>query len=265
MTLSLTQKSQIRRHLRYPNIGFASVSATGGGGSLGTNESIYASSYFGVLEYRMRNLLPCDEAALTGAAYGSIEVVGIPAVGDTVVLSFSNEATGGPLAENVELTVTATKNEAGSACNFALAIAVKIGQTQSLLSAGFRAFQADSTVGIINSNLFQVTAIGTGQTGVVVDENGSSFPEPSVQVAKTAGVPVVMYGLLPILNYLFGAIGTATTRQGTLQADVFKARQDEVEARRDLYEYYQKRLSDFMDVPINPQARSSSGYGQIIY
>ena len=100
---------------------------------------------------------------------------------------------------------------------------------------------------------------------VQIANNGYVLPDPAVQVDIKAGVPVIMRGYLPILNYLYGAIGSATSRLGTKQADVFKARQDEVAERKKLYEFYQSELASFIDIPINPMSKGGKrAYGQIV-
>lgn len=279
MPLTSQQKSEIRRHLKYPNVGFSSLSPQGGGGTLGSNMSHLASSSFGLLESKMDSLQPCDEATLAGKAFASILLLGNPpANGNTITLTFSNlVGSSGPLASSpIQKLITCGAGQAGSMASFALHIAVAISQDATLASAGFQAstpigpssnvINPAYEIGITNSSPFVVIAAVSGSYGAQVTSNGSSLPEPSVQVGKSGGIPVIKNGFLPLLNFLYGAIGTATTRQGTKQADVFKARQDEVAARKDLYEFYQRELSNFLDVPINPNPRGGRAtYGQIVY
>lgn len=280
MPLTALQKSQVRRHLKYPNIGFSAVNPQGGGGTLGTNQSAYATASFGLLELKMNSLQPCDEATLIGKAFGSINLLGFtPNSGDTVTLVFSN-LTGitGPLPSGSNpytKIVTCGSAEVGSLNLFGLEIALAISQDTVLASAGFQALTPYGPgsdvlnpmieIGITNIQTFNLTAAASGAFSAGIMDNGNVMPDPTVQVGKSAGVPVIVNGYLPLLNYLYGAIATATTRQGTLQADVFKARQDEVPARRKLYEFYQHELANFIDVPINPLAKGGrEQYGQIV-
>jgi hypothetical protein len=278
MPLTALQKSQVRRHLKYPNIGFSAASAQGGGGTLGTNQSWLATADYGLLELKMNSLQPCDEATLIGKAFGSINLLGLlPNEGDTVTLTFANlPGALGPLSSSpYVLEVTCGAAEAGSLNLFGLQIALAISQDTTLAPAGFQALtpygpgsdvlNSMVEIGITNDQTFNLIAATTGTFSAGVMDNGNVMPDPTVQVGKTAGVPIIVNGYLPLLNYLYSAIATATTRQGVLQADVFKARQDEVPARKGLYKFYQSELANFLDVPINVLAKGGQQqYGQIV-
>ena len=278
MPLTALQKSQIRRHLKYPNVGFAALSGQGGGGTLGTNESMYALATFGMLELKMNTLQPCDEATLVGKAFASLGLLGFPPnAGDSVTVTFTNLLGAlGPLTVSPHaLTVTCSAANAGSQNLFALQIAYAISTDTTLAVAGFQALTPYGPgsnvlnplveIGITNTTPFIMTATASGAFAAQVENDGSVLPEPTVQVGKNMGVPIIKNGYLPLLNYLYAAIATATTRLGTLKADVFSARQDEVAARRGLYEFYQRELSNFIDIPLNSLAKGGKrGYGQIV-
>ena len=280
MPLTAIQKSQIRRHLKYENVGFAASSPQGGGGTLGTNESYQATSYYGKLEIKMNSLQPCDEATLVGKAYASFNILGFPPnQGDEAILTFANLAgASGPLPSSpYSITVACNEESAGDQGLFALQIALAISKDTTLASTGFQALapygpgsevlNPMTEIGITNQQTFSLASSVSGGAAFScgVMDNGNVLPDPAVQVGSSAGIPIIVNGYLPLLNYLYGAIGTATTRQGTLQADVFKARQDEVPARKKLYEFYQHDLASFLAVPLNPLAAGGKrSYGQIV-
>lgn len=276
MPLSVAQKSQIRRHLGYENIGFSSAFGAGGG-TLGTNMGHLASSTYGELETKMNSLQPCDESAITGRAYGSVQFLGLePEVGDQVNLTFSNvPGITSPFEDPVVVNFTVTENEAGSMGKLAMAMARAVSNKSELAILGFRAlapYGPGSTVlnpmaefSVTSAVVFLLSATSTGSVSAVVQDDGSELPEPSAQVGKVAGVPKILNGYLPLLNYLYGAIATATTRQGTVKADVFTARQDEVEARTELYEFYRRDFATFLGVPVNTRAKGGRpGQGAVI-
>ena len=276
MPLTAMQKSQIRRHLKYGIVGFSSASAGGGGGTLGTNSSYLATSSFAKLEIILDSLQPCDEATLIGKAFGSVTLRGFPpAAGDSITLNFSNltDATQ-PLLAAYSKTITCGADQAGSFDKFALLVALAVSQDVTLGAAGFMALtpygpgsnviNVESEIGVTNKVAFQLSATTSGQFVGAIENDGSDLPEPRVQLGKNLGIPIVTNGYLPLLNFLYAAIGTATTRQGTLQADVFKARQDEVTARADLYDRYRRDMADFLDLDLNPDAKGGRGaYGRI--
>lgn len=275
MGLSALQKSQIRRHLKYGNVGFSSASAGGGGGTLGTNQSLWSSSYNGLLEVKMNSLQPCDEATLIGKAFGSIQFIGLPPEnGDSVSIMFSNFEDVTPLSSPYTMTVTCGVDQAGDLSKFALLVASQISRDTTLAAAGFKALtpygpgsnvlDPVAEIGIVNRKAFNLQATATGAFAAAIEDTGNEAPEPVAEVGKQAGVPIVVRGYLPLLNYLYGAIASSTRRLGTRKADVFEARVDEIDQRMRLYDLFRRDMATFLEVPLSRHAAGGKGtYGQI--
>lgn len=262
MSISDAVKTDVRRHLGYPAAGLPTASPSGGTFMRGYAGFRMTQAY-GLLEWRLQALSPSEEAKLTGYAYAAIGLAGITTVtGTQIVLSIS----GGGLGAPVQLTIPVTAGQNPLEVLTAVANAVNL-QAQ-LIAAGFQGVApwgngpwsanqiAFPQMAIICPQQF-VLMRGTGNdVPLVISENGS-LPEPSVEVND---LPVtVIHGFVPILNFLEGAIGTATRRLGIGKADVFTPRGNEVGKRRELYDYWVNNLSAFLGVPVHQPGAARMG------
>src|ERR1700680_3886960 len=93
MPLTATQKTSIRRHLKYPVVGLIRNGAVGGG-TLASGFSGYRFfQAYGALEYKLNNLAPDEEARLLGGAIGAVAIAGTPPnPGDSISVMFSSPA-----------------------------------------------------------------------------------------------------------------------------------------------------------------------------
>ena len=267
MPLTEVQKSQIRYHLEYPNIG---LSTNGnGGGTLGSNISFFFNEFATILEARMNALQPTDEAVITGYAYGVLVLEGLqPNPGDTVTLTIS----GGNLSAPVSITATAINGS--DKANMLGQLASAIARSSTLISAGISAFTPTGQgAGIVDPELalsltsplaFLISVVSTGVIGATIVNPGTQLGGPQAAVGKNQGVPVVLNGLLPILNYLDGAVAESTVRQGVRKADVFTAVPNEAELREKLYRRWQRRLGSFLGVPINRRAYGAENNNNVV-
>jgi hypothetical protein len=259
MPLTDAQKGQVRRHLKYPVIGLMSVNPAGGALGQASPGYRFFQSY-GLLEYRMNNFQPSEEAMLLGLAIGGVAVLTVPNVGDTVSVTIS----GGPLAGPVTIT---TPPYASSTNDGRLVLCQQIANgvpaSPALVAAGFLAYTpygsgpfAQNTipvpeVGIQNSLPFTVSASGTGATTPQVTSQGILVP-PSTSLD---GGVTILWGYMNILNGLEFYYATASDNLDTSKADVWTARSSELAQRKALYEHWVAMLSDFCGIPVNPDRR----------
>ncbi len=257
MPLSIAQKSGIRRHLGYPTVGIAVTNAAGGSlmdGSIGYR---YFQAY-AFMEYKLDNFNPDEEARITGNAYGSILVQGNTQPGDTITVTLSN----GPLTNPVSVTYTAGSSD--TALSMAVGVANLVNQNAALLSAGFYAVAPYGTgpyayrpggiplaaMSVLGTQSYTFAAAATGSTSAAVTSNGAILTPRAVLTDPFTNQVTQIYGYLPILDALeTGAVGTSEDLD-TLKADVWSARQDELEEREKLYKFWRMRLSKFMFVPL---------------
>ncbi len=281
MALSLAEKANVRRHLRYPLIGLYRVTPGGQTLATATAVSYRYTQAFGQLEWRMNNLDANEEARITGRAYGGVSFVGpIPNVGDESQITFS----GGGLASPVTINVVATQAlinvgqplsqvqaalvsqyfDANVGLGFCAQFAMLVAQNSTLTQAGFVAIAPYGTgpfrqqaipvpeVSVINPQSFTISVVNTGSMSAQITSNGVLLP-PYIS-PDTLTQPI--YGYLPILDYLENAYGTATQDLSIDTADVFKARKTELPERLSLYQNWCMKLGEFIDVPLNPNKRS---------
>ena len=261
MPLTDAQKAQVRRHLKFPVIGLMSNSPAGG--SLGNAAPGYRFfQAYGLLEYRMNNLQPSEEAILLGLAVGGVAFVGPqPNVGDTVSVTFS----GGGLISPVTVT-TPPYAMVGQDGRLVLCqqIAAAVSLNTTLTSAGFVAYTPYGTgpfaqqaipvpeVGIQCPQTYTISASTTSLVmGPQITSQGVLVP-PSTSLD---GGNTVLWGYLPILNGLEYYYATASDNLDTLKADVWTARSSELANRKALYEHWVAMLSDFTGIPVNPDRR----------
>jgi hypothetical protein len=216
------------------------------------------------MEWRMNNLQPSEEAILLGTAVGGVSIVGSqPSPGDTVSVVFS----GGGLASPQTVT-SPPYAPAGidGRLTFCQGIAQGVAQSSTLRAAGFVSYTPYGTgpfaqqsipipeVGFECPTTFTISASGTGVLVPQVTSQGVFVP-PSTSL--DGGVTTI-FGYVPILNGLESAYGTASDNLDTAQADVWRARSNELGLRMSLYESWVGMMSDFLGVPVNPYRRRSN-------
>lgn len=260
MPLVDAQKMQVRRHLKYPVIGLMNMSPAGG--TLGNAAAGYRYfQAYGLLEWRLNNLQPSEEAALLGLAVGGVAIVGNqPLVGDTVSVTI----TGGGLLVPQTLT-TPPFAPAGLDGRLTLCqdIAAALSQNTALVGAGFVAYTPYGTgpfaqnavplpeVGFQSPLPFTLAASGSGAIAPQVTSQGVLLPPTT----SLDGGGTVLWGYIAILNGLEFAHAASSDNLDTAKADVWTARSNELALRASLYEQWVARLSTFIGVPVNPDRR----------
>lgn len=272
MALTLIQKSSVRRHLGYPVAGLVRLSPAGG--TLASGAAGYRfTQNFGFLEYKMNNLNPDEEARITGYAIASFILSGPqPNLGDTITAIFS----GGniPIGNPQTVTVTAGTPQAGDGrLTIIAAMAAAVSLNPVLQAAGIIAVAPYGT-GAFSQNAvpvpeiaftsavnFNIAVSGTGQAAPQITSNGIQLPPTTT----LDGINTI-FGYLPILDGLEGAYASSSQNLDTSQADVWKARSNELGQRMSLYRVWQGMLSDFLGTPINPTKKNhASDHGAMKY
>lgn len=265
MALTASQKSDVRRHLKYPVAGLLRISPAGGTLAQGAVGYRFFENY-GFLEYKMNNLNPDEEARLTGLAYGAIALTGQqPNPGDTMSAVFS----GAGLDTPVTITVTAPgSNPPGNDARITvinlMAAAVAVNpdlQAISLVALspfGTGAYSQNAVavpeVGFNCPLAFTLQTSGTGAITPQLTATGAFLPPTT----SLDGVTTI-YGYIPILNGLEGAYASTSQNLDTIQADVWKGRSNEAGQRRSLYENWVQMMSDFLGTPVNTFAKQKPG------
>ncbi len=252
MALIEPQKSAIRRHLRYGNIGLSINQA--GGGTMGANAGWRYFSEWGDLEVRMNSLTPVDEATVTGQPYGLIVLQGLdPDPGDRLVLEFS-----APAISPSRTVIIPAAGETRS--QFALKVAAACAQDPILNAARIMALAPDGTkrpgiqnpvteVQFVSPTAFSLSLVSqTGKLGASVVANGSTQTDVYQIIGGTN-----IYGFLPICSLLWAQIGQASDRMGVDKADVFFARKTEYKERRHAWKQAVDDMADFLVARVNPQ------------
>jgi hypothetical protein len=255
MALSFTQKSSLRRHLRYPVIGLIRTSPGGGTLASGFAGYRYFQAY-GAMEYKFNNLNPDEEARLLGNAIAAVAFVGNgPNVGDSVSVTLS----GGPIASPQTLVATYPTNPPSGDGRLWMAnqLAVLAQGNSVLATAGVQGVAPYGTgpfaqsavplpeVAFTASASFSISATFSGQCAPVVTAAGGLVP-PSTSLD---GVTTI-YGYLPICDGLENAWLTSSANLDTKKADVWTGRTNEAGARRSLYEQYCAQMGDFLGIPM---------------
>lgn len=234
MPLTITQQSDIRRHLQLALGGLWRTGIVGGTLAIGA-AGFRWNQAFGLNEFKMNNLMPDEECRLTGLVYGGVALMGpltnngqpVPATGDTVSVQFTFGA--GPTVH----TVTATAQAGDSLLNLSARLAQAITVDSVMAAAGFVAYAPFGT-GPYAQNY--VSGNPLGNAGIPVPQIGIQAPQgtPFTMIVSASGVenPVVtnqgqqlppyapvdwtvkpagtLWGFLPILNALEGAwMGTS--------------------------------------------------------
>jgi hypothetical protein len=261
MALTTAQKSDCRRHLKYPVVGLIKTSTAGGSLASGAAGYRFFQAY-GFLEYKLNNLNPDEEARLLGLAYAAIALLGPqPNPGDTVSVTLS----GGPISSPQTLTATAGAPAPGAdmRINLVNALAAACAANTVLQAAGILGVSpygagpySQNAVAIpeISFNCpqaFSISASGVGLNVPQVTATGALLPPTTTAADGTT----VLYGYIPILNSLEGDYYGTSQNLDTIKADVWTGRNNELGQRRALYENLVQLLSDFLGTPINRQAK----------
>ena len=274
MSLTYQQKSDIRRHLKYPVVGLFRTSPLGVGFASGFIGFRF-TQVSGLLEYRLNNLMPDEEARIVGSAYGSVVLQGIPVAGDVVTITITQLPA--VTTQTMSYTVTALDN----LVTITQGLVNKILQNILLLQNQFQAVSPEGigpfaqfspqlanpnlinsgllfgtpALQVTNPNPFQITVSVANQImstlGAFIEVDGSML-SPSSVLDPTTGL--TYFGYVPILNFLEGSVGASVDDLDTRKADVWTSRPDEVEEKVRLYNYWSMLLADFMGVPINPMS-----------
>ncbi len=274
MPLTLAEKGNILRHMRYPVQGLYRTGVSGATMAGATSTSFRYLQAYGMVLWRLNNLMAVEEARLTGAATASIAFLGpTPNIGDTLTVTFS----GGTLVTPVSVVLTVTPELITSADSFTQqygnaniglafcsALAALVLGNPTLMSAGFNA-SAPYGVGpysqvaipvpeiqFTNSTTFNISVATTGLMSAQIMANGEILT-PSIQ----PGTVNPIYGYLPICDYLENAYGSASETLMVRKADVFTRNSAELADRFSLYQMWCKRLAEFLDIPMNEQHRTN--------
>jgi hypothetical protein len=269
--LSAGTKADIRRHMGIPVAGI-----NAGGVQLGYR----FETRVGDLEYRMINLQPYEEATITGQPIGSIQITGVPEIGDPLSITMT-PPTGSPVVITYDVTeqdIQAIENAPGFLNNGPLysvaqnlARAINLNPSPFMAAAnppvdleaapGYGPTYAEVLVQAIALASFTLAATGTGETGAIVTAQGNPI-FPQVTFSDYPGGAKTLYGYIPILNYLDSNVFSRSNAFLSFsQADVVKFRPDEIDQRTDLYENARQRLADYFGVPLYAAGRQRPGGG----
>lgn len=261
MALPNAIKVKIRDHLRYGIAGLYRTSPAGGTVASGMIGYRFFQAY-GTLEYRMNNMDPNEEAMVTGAAVGAVAVTGPnPNAGDTFTLNFS----GGGLSTPVQITVTAAAGD--QPVNIIAKLAAALIQNQTLQLAGFTAaapfgsgpFAPNTTIPLPECSVVAPAAFTLQASCSSI--SGIQVTAPGEQIGYTASLDgrTQIFGFIPILDGLKGAIASASQNFDTRQADVWKGRASELALRTAAYETIRVEFANFMGVPMNEKPAQTPG------
>jgi hypothetical protein len=271
LPLTEAQKVNIRRHLGFPVAGLPLISPAGG--TLGSGNAGYRFlQAYGQLEFRLNNLAGPEEASLTGEPTGIFALIG-PAV--TPGVTFQVIFSGGGLVSPVTISYTSVSGDTQSAV--VANLASRVNNNATLQAAGFIALnpfgqgpmsqnqgQPQTILGnqqtgnpaipiaqveilLIAPGVtsFTMTCSSSGTPSLVTLMQGQQVP-PTSTVSLVTNPSTVLWGYLPICDWLEGAVAGSTQNLDTSRADVWYPRMDEVEERNKLYDYWRRRMYLFM-------------------
>lgn len=248
-------KVKIRDHLKYGVAGMYRVSPAGGTTATGSNGYRFFQAY-GQLEYRMNNLSANEEAMVTGDAVGSVGFNGLdPVVGNVFTVNIS----GGGLSTPVTITVTASEGD--KPYHLAAKVALAINGNTTLQAARFYAialfgtgpFSQGTEIPLPECNIlakeeFTITASAAGSpTAVFITAQGDRIAYDASLDGRTT-----LFGFIPILDALKGAVASASQNFDTKRADVWYGRSSEMALRIAAYEQWRVQFGDFMGLVLNP-------------
>ena len=260
MALIMADRIRVIRHLEYPVEGLYTLSPGGMTLATATNGWRYFENY-GFLEYRMNNLMPAEEAIVTGRAMAAIALSGLqPNPGDTISVTLS----GGNIVSPQTLDVTYTP-AAGTDGRLILCAALANACNQNtVLQAGGVAGVAPYGTGAYAMNAvaipevafsspvsINISATGTGNVAPTISATGGQ-QGPSTQLQPN----VTIWGYLNILDGLEGAMYGSSQNLDTNAAGPWKARVQEIAHRKALYRTTQGKLSNLLAIPLNPKRKT---------
>lgn len=269
MALLEYEKDSIRRHLGYPTIGL--YSTAGGGGSLADGAASYRYwTPYGLLEWRMCRLKPDEESRITGSPYGAVGFAasGVqPNPGDVINVTF----TGGGLSSPQTITVTVSPGD--DYLTLCSQISNGVNFNSALMAAGFVSVAIYGT-GPYSRSMeplpissfrcplpFNISVSFSGQTAIQVVANGINLA-PYLNSGTKAN-PVMIWGYLPILDYLESVWLGSSSNQDTLQAGEWKWNSREAEQRKRLYDMHRGRLGTFLSIPVDTDNPSKIWYRSV--
>jgi hypothetical protein len=255
MPLTATQKTEIRRHLKYPVIGLVRTGQPGGGTLASGFAGYRFFQAYGALEYKMNNMAADEEARLIGGALGAIAIVGNPPnPGDSITVVFSGGGLGSP--QTITATYPTPTPPGDGRLWFANQLAALALGNAPMIGAGMIGLAPYGTgpfaqaavplpeVSFTGPLPFTMSATFSGACApAVTAQGGLVSPSTSLDGVNT------IYGFLPICNGLENAWLTSSQNLDTKKADVWTARSNEAGARRSLYEQWVRQMADFLGVP----------------
>ena len=259
--LSEQQKIEIRRHLGYPVVGNPLVSPSGGTLASGFIGWRFHQVY-GLLEWRMNNLQPFEEAILFGLATAGIVVQSAAAPGGQadvpdgliVSLEIKQPSTGVAVIDEIITYITGANETIFSV---GAAFAAGILANGILVGAGFWAvspFKPSSNTPpfpgiqiICSSGSFIVIPVNSAPLFLAVQPGSGQFMNP---IATFGDPAATIRGYIPILDALETQIAQASDNLDTTKADVWTAREDEVQIREHLYDRWRRKVAQFLALPL---------------
>lgn len=254
MPLTFTQKTEIRRHLKYPVIGL--IRQSPGGGTLASGFAGYRYfQAYGAMEYKLNNLNPDEEAKLLGTALAAVAFVGNgPNPGDSVSVTFSGA--GISPSQTVTATYPSPTPPGDGKLWLANQLAALVQANTVLQGAGVQGIAPYGTgafaqsavplpeVAFVAPASFAISTAFSGAAAPAITATGALVP-PSTSLD---GVTTI-WGYLPIAAGLENAWLTSSQNLDTIKADVWKGRSNEAGARRSLYEQWCQQMADFLGIP----------------
>lgn len=253
--LSDSIKTRIRTQLGIP---VAGISAPGG--MLGWRYS----QEIGLVEFRLLNLQPHEEAQITGLPIATVAVNGNPNIGDLVEISVTLNGT----ITNISYTVQSSdiapnaNNVQTSLTNIATKLANLVTGSNLGLNGAFApaptnnnypyAIAPNAQVIIYQTvhTPLSVSVSFTGSTNLAVIEQGN-FIGPQITF-NDENPPLTAYGYLAICEYLQSKMAQTSDNLSLNQADVMKFRVDEMTARKALWMNWRKQLAQFLGCSLFP-------------
>lgn len=260
MALTLAQKSNVRRHLKFPLVGNIAVSPAGGQFAQGNIGYRFFQAY-GTLEYRMNNLQPVEEARLLGGAYAAVALAGPqPNPGDVISVTLS----GGPIASPQTITAVAGVPIPNTDMRLPLALTLAGGCALNpvLQAAGVVALAPYGTGPYAESAVPIPEVSFSAATAFAIACSGTGILRPQITATGALVTPTTtldggntfLWGYLPICDGLESAYLTTSDNLDTRKADVWTANPNEGGQRRSLYENQVQLMADFLGVPTFAQA-----------
>jgi hypothetical protein len=261
MALTLAQKSNVRRHLKFPVVGNLNISPAGGAFATGFQGFRFFQAY-GAMEFRLNNLAADEEARLVGRAYAAAALVGPqPNPGDTVSVTLS----GGNIASPQTLTTIAPAAVPGVDARLPMVmdLAAQCNRNAVLQAALVLALSPYGT-GPLAQNAIPIPEVSfTSPVQFTIAATGSGVLSPGITATGAFLTPTTsldggittIWGYLPILDGLENAYATTSDNLDTSRADVWYGMSNELGKRRSLYESWVALMADFLGIPSFSQAK----------